>query len=408
MTGTRFQSTSRFATGCLLLLASGLAAGCNTPGGGSGTTRHPGTGNASVEIDGENRHLKVEGAGGASRRDQADFGGHNDNTFYKQYDVTKEQYDNRAYNAFIRTRCLELGRALANLSAEEKDRADLAESDIREWMKADDRTVAEFVKKNAEKKKTAADAYGFVIPRYIRTELDKPKAEWRLDWLRINGSLLRITYDFETLSRATWYDAAASMMKFGVIGREFLAAQMVVRMRLANADYRDIAKDVLVQLVPEEAISPLIAATHVEIAGQPGVFPKETASVLAQIGKKAVPKILEEFQDKDRKHLAATDETWGSRRYFVDALGAIGDPRAVDTLVAELEGMSFKSDVRRAVYGERVVLSLGGIGDKRAVGPIVKFWKSFSDASDFVKPARAALFQILGKSFDEPEKVPVS
>ncbi len=380
----------------MLLLAIGGLAGCaNSPDNGQ-IPLHVRPANVSGA---PSSPVGSTGAGGFS---ESDLGG--DPGRYRIYDKTEEQIDPQRVDAFLRLRCLTLGRHLVLLSSEDAQVAELARGRVQDLIRGDLRRIRETVEAGQPASRTA----GLVIPRYIMAKLEgKEPSEWDLRWLRIQGELLQLTYEFEQYDRQRWEVAIGRMMQFGKEGREYLAAQMVVRMRISDGQFRDYAKDVLVNFVPDEAIDPLVAGTYVEIANQFGVFPKQCASVLAEIGPKAVPGILLVFKGDDGKHIPADDVNWVIRRYLVPALGSIGSVDALDTLIAELDTMQFATETRRMYYAAMIVDALARIGDKRAVKAIVREWKVYQDPVDFMMEARPALFRLTRQIYSHPDEVPL-
>lgn len=319
------------------------------------------------------------------------------------YDLTEEQFDEKRLDRFLRTRCIDLGGALVQLASPEKELSELGESMVQGHLESDRGTVARFVAAG----RSSQSASGLIVPRYIAHHLRLPKGEWDRDWLARQGRLLQLSYNLETLDVDLWTDAVKKMLAVGDDGKHYLATQMVMRLRLADVKFRDFAKDILVRYVPDEAVDPLILATHVELANQPGMFPREAASTLALIGKSAVPKIVAVFSGTDGKYVPASDDIWKSRRYLIEALGEIGDPSATDLLVRELDTMKFKSEIRRDLYASVIVESMGKTRDKRAIPAIVKEWKRYADPSEFVEIARPALRRITLKIYSDPDDVPL-
>jgi len=384
----------------MMLLASCAGQQTDSPGKGSSGSNTPGT-RSTTTGSGEANDRELLGANATSSR----LGG---GPKVDEYDVTQEQVDQKQIDRFLRARCLTLGRALSQLTTDDAQLRELAENDIAALLDSDNARIAQAAQQ-AELDRAAGRepkaASGLVVPRYIAAMLREPKEKWDNRWLAIQGQLLQLTYRLETLDLDTWKVTIGQMMQLGSEGRQNLAVQMVLRLRLAHPEFRDYAKDVLVGFVPEEAVEPLIAATHVDIHDQPGVFPRQTASVLAQIGKKAVPQILEVFKARDGTHLPGSDGNWKVRRYLIDALGQIGDAEAVDVLITELESCKFKGDDRRFLYASVIVQALGKIKDKRAVPAIVKEWKRYADPSEFVETARPALFLLTRKIYSHPSEV---
>jgi HEAT repeat protein len=380
-----------FATiGIALCACSGQQT--NGPGSGSGSN---GGGPRSDTGTGEADDRRLLGADATNRR----FG-----PKVSEYDVTQEQFDQEQVARFLRTRCLTLGRALTQLASSEKEIRELAEQDVMSLLERDNATIAAAARARG-RPVTPNEVSGLIVPRFIANALREPRKDWDVKWLALQGTLLQLAYEFEGMDLNTWKLAIGQYMKLGKEGREALAVQMVIRLRLANVIFRDYAADVLVKMVPDEAVEPLVIATHVDMHDMPGVFPRLTSSVLAQIGKKAVPTIHGIFKSADGKHSPANDGNWKVRRYLIDALGEIGDAESVDLLVTELETCSFKVPVRRDLYGSVIVQALGRIRDKRAVPAIVKEWRRYELPSDFLTTARPALFLILGRVYSTPNEV---
>lgn len=375
-----------------------LLCACSGPQGNSPTGGGPGPGTPSAGTGkGAANDRELLGADDTNRR----FG-----PKIHEYDVTQEQVDQQQVDRFLRTRCLTLGRALTQLGSEDKEIRDLAEQDIRSLLERDNATIA--AASRAQKRQlTANEVSGLIIPRYIAGALREPRETWDVRWLALQGTLLQLAHEFESMDLNTWKLAIGQYMKLGKEGRESLAIQMVIRLRLANVIFRDYASDVLVKMVPDEAVDPLIVATHVDLHDMPGVFPRLTSSVLAQIGKKSVPAIHNVFKARDGKHLPGGDGNWKVRRFLIDALGEIGDPDSIDVLATELDTCSFKSSLRRDLYGSVIVQALGRIKDKRAVPTIIKEWRRYDTPAEFVETARPALFLILGRVYSSPNEVPV-
>lgn len=98
-----------------------------------------------------------------------------------------------------------------------------------------------------------------------------------------------------------------------------------------------------------------MSAKAEEIAGQTGTERWKAVSELRKMGRPAVEYLIISLWDSDKR----------VRMAAVDALGAIGDPRAYDHLVKMLDDPDH--DVRFAS-----VIALGELGDTRAAGPLTK------------------------------------
>ena len=106
------------------------------------------------------------------------------------------------------------------------------------------------------------------------------------------------------------------------------------------------------------------------------------ARALCAIGAPAVDPLIEALKDRDSHR----------RRGVASVLGAIGDPRAVEPLIAALEpGGAFQlSNVRSAIIN-----ALGAIGDPRAVEPLLV---AMEDESREIRQAAAKALVVIYRS----------
>ena len=149
-----------------------------------------------------------------------------------------------------------------------------------------------------------------------------------------------------------------------------------------NSDVRKAAVHALGELRDERAVKPLTNYLRCW-----GVW--IVCNALAKIGKPAVETLITALQDRDPV----------IRMIAAEALGKIGDKRAVEPLINLLEDEEVKIVAAEA---------LGKIGDKRAINPLIK-WAlednyfaitAFKALGEIGKPAIEPLIEVLVKSED--------
>lgn len=151
-----------------------------------------------------------------------------------------------------------------------------------------------------------------------------------------------------------WKLRAAAAEALGKIGDPRAAQPLIAILVDSQWDVRSVANEALVR-IGAGAVEPLVAALKDGgVLGASGVR-AYAASALGQIGDpRAVDPLI----------AALKDETGGVRAFAASALGQIGDPRAVEPLIAALKGEG-------GWARKEAVEALGQIGDPRAVEPLV-------------------------------------
>jgi HEAT repeat protein len=166
--------------------------------------------------------------------------------------------------------------------------------------------------------------------------------------------------------------------------------------------------------VGPNAIEPLMDALWVALAGNPN-FNKNTVDVLVDFRERAVGPAISELIEGPRGGV-----TWRARRYFVELLGRLRDPRAIRAIKEEIEktdiseyardehdqpiyeGGEMVVDKKRTeqavfVFHEYCIEALGAIGRPEGLEPIVHLWEKDPDHID---GAQSAIREITGKRVD--------
>jgi HEAT repeat protein len=165
----------------------------------------------------------------------------------------------------------------------------------------------------------------------------------------------------------------ASAEALGEIGDPQAVQPLVTALRDKTPEVRAAAAKALGQIGDPQAVNPLVAILDEdgdELARQ------AVAGALLKIGEPAVIPLIAALKKKPARGIAAR------------VLGAIGDPRAVDPLIAVL---------RDNVFWQRQVTAeaLGEIGDPRAVDPLIALLK---DEHQQVRQAAADALVKVGES----------
>lgn len=322
---------------------------------------------------------------------------------YRVSDVTPEYWSGQNYERFIQLRCLELGGGLAKFDHPTPAVRELARNDVLDILKRDQRTIDAWYAQGREPS-------GLVVPRRIANELRKSLDQQDNAWLARQGRLLKAVYQMESFEEAKWTTAAEAMMKEGPEGREFLAAQLVKRLANGTLTIVDRAQEMLVEYVPKEAASMLVAATYVDIPANMGVFPRRTAETLARLGPTALPAVSAEWFDKNGKFLRTDDTNWKTRRFLCEALGGIAEiggesaTKASAILLRDLKEHSISNDDSRFVFRTYLLEAIGNTRDKEAIDPLLAMWKANITDESLVARCRNALLRITGELWSAPDR----
>lgn len=103
---------------------------------------------------------------------------------------------------------------------------------------------------------------------------------------------------------------------------------------------------------------------------------KNDRAKLRQIGKPAVPLILERIFEIYNSKPWRQDPIWADAANLVILLGDIGDERAVPALTHMLV------DIKYRVFRGDAAYSLGNIGDKRSIEPL---WTAFKQEKSYLE-----------------------
>lgn len=251
-------------------------------------------------------------------------------------------------------------------------------------------------------------------PRLVRQRL--AAADWdsnqSREWLVRQGRLYEATYRFETdtprSSRSAelerWRRYSESMLGYGDDGQALLVSGMVVRLGHDNEEIALRAQGVLVDL-GEPAIQSLIDVLWIFQAGNPN-FSKRVVQTLSLMGREAAGAVIVELREAPRGGV-----TWRSRRFLVEVLGMIGDPRGVRAIVDEIEKTEITeydlvdgklvpdaSKTANAVFTfhESCINALGKIATRECIAPVVDLWARDPDHEDGARTALLAVARRVG------------
>ena len=150
--------------------------------------------------------------------------------------------------------------------------------------------------------------------------------------------------------------SARALDKIGV-DEETTRAALLKRLKDSNAKVRKVAA---------AAIGGELGNIYTQVERLKAAYDWDAAARLAKIGKAAVPALVDTLNYQGRDSSFA-------RGGAAEALGEIGDTRAVEPLIQALKDKDY--DVRR-----HAAEALGEIGDTRAVGPLLQALKDKDDA----------------------------
>ncbi|MFW9996720.1 MAG: HEAT repeat domain-containing protein [Candidatus Odinarchaeota archaeon] len=145
---------------------------------------------------------------------------------------------------------------------------------------------------------------------------------------------------------------------FGAIGNSWVVEPLIKALKDEDLDVFESAAKSLSN-IGKPAIEPMI-----EIL-EGNLYPDVRWRFVAAIGMISDPVVVELLVDI----MEDKDEGGDARREAAIAIGKLGDPRAVDTLMKAI--MEIESDY----IDDRVVKALGKVGDPRAVQPLLKALK---------------------------------
>ena len=171
-------------------------------------------------------------------------------------------------------------------------------------------------------------------------------------------------------------EAAAEAL--GTLGDPRAVEPLIAALQDENSDVRRAAAEVLGEVGDSRAMEPLIATLRDEADG----VREAAAQALGEIGEPAVGPLIAALRDEDSAvrpvaiHVLGViwglpevsrlaDEDLSVRRAAAGALGELGDPRAVDALMAALQDRD--DSVRKAA-----ARAMGEIGDSRAVESLIR------------------------------------
>lgn len=283
-------------------------------------------------------------------------------------------------------------------------------------------------------------------PEHIRELLQKKDWDSEENRRRLSnyGRMYALLHEFQTRSpyasptRETeyWSRFAESLLAYGKDGEELLISNMIVSMSNPIEDVCLRAQDILVQ-VGDPAIEPLCASmwtshrqlvmsTEEEIDPETGRrfskviykvfgnpnYNKYISDTLYRIGPRVVPQAIYELEYSLNSEGKSIGTTWRYRRYFVELLGRLHDPKALRSLEAEIDRVVVEEyDPEALRAGKRVIdkaatdtaaftwqghliEAIGELGNPEGIRALIKLWKM----DDFHEvPVIGAIFELTGK-----------
>lgn len=221
----------------------------------------------------------------------------------------------------------------------------------------------------------------------------------------------RQPYGSPTRETEYWRNFAESLLAYGEDGRELLISNMIVALSNPIEETCLRAEDILVQ-IGEPAVEPLCAAmwtshrqlvmateeeidpkTHQRVSktvykvyGNPN-YNKYIEDTLYRIGERVVPQAIYELEYSLNEDGKSIGPTWRYRKYFVELLGRLRDPKALRTLEAEIDRVVVEeyddnyevdpesTDTARFTWQEYLIEAIGDLGNPEGIRAVIRLWK---------------------------------
>lgn len=187
---------------------------------------------------------------------------------------------------------------------------------------------------------------------YDKDEEVRWKAAWALGNIGDRRAVEPLIY---SLSDERWYVRRYAAASLGKLKDKMSVMDLITALNDNEWQVRRYAAEALGKIGDERAIKPLVNL----LGDSDGDVRWKAIYSLGKMKKAAVEPLIEVFGGED----------WRIRARVAEALGEIGDKRAVDVLINALVGKT--KDNNRFVRG-RVAEALGKIGDERAIEPLIQ------------------------------------
>lgn len=207
----------------------------------------------------------------------------------------------------------------------------------------------------------AAEALGILkdtkaVDPLIKSLNDKDEeVRWKAAWALGNiGDKRAVQPLINSLSDERWYVRRYAASSLGKLKDNRSVMDLINALNDDEWQVRRYAAEALGEIGDERAIKPLVNLLN----DNDGDVRGKAINSLGKMKKAAVEPLIIAFESED----------WRIRTRVAEALGEIGDKRAVDILINALIGKT--KDNSRFVRG-RVAEALGKIGDERAIEPLI-------------------------------------